>query len=116
MGAEPWSYFVPYEPNIQSVLDKLRQQEFAAGRFRGSELNPSILDIERVSNDADYGVVCPLSPSEVARYFGNDKPTREMIGANMDFYEDIERGQGIYIVGYKDDKPSEIFFAGYSFD
>ena len=132
MGAEPWSYFVPYEPNIQSVLDKLRQQEFAAGRFRGSELNPatieeafenmdadgtaSILDIERVSNDADYGIVCPLSPSEVARYFGNDKPTREIIGANMDFYEDIERGQGIYIVVYKDEKPSEIFFAGYSFD
>ena len=132
MGAEPWSYFVPYDPNIQSVLDKLRQQEFAAGRFRGSELNPatieeafenmdadgtaSILDIERVSNDADYGVVCPLSPNEVARYFGNDKPTREMIEANMDFYEDIERGQGIYIVVYKDDKPSEIFFAGYSFD
>jgi len=132
MGAEPWSYFVPYEPNIQSALDKLRQQEFAAGRFRGSELNPatieeafenmdadgtaSILDIERVGNDADYGVVCPLSLSEVTRYFGNDKPTREMIEANMDFYEDIERGQGIYIVVYKDDKPSEIFFAGYSFD
>lgn len=81
MGAEPWNYFVPYEPNIQSALGKLRQQEFAAGRFRGSELNPtsieeacksmdadgtaSILDIERISDDADYSTVYPLSASEL---------------------------------------------------
>jgi len=132
MGAEPWEYFVPYEPNIQTALDKLRQQEFAAGRFRGSELNPttieeafenmdadgtaSILDIERVSKGADYGAVCPLPSSELTRYFGTNKPTHGMIEANQDFYEDIERGQGIYIVVYKDEKPSEIFFAGYSFD
>jgi hypothetical protein len=132
MGAEPWDYFVPYEPNIQTALDKLRQREFAAGRFRGSELSPttieeafenmdadgtaSILDIERVSDEADYGAVCPVSSSELNRYFGTDKPTREMIEANVDLYEDIERGQGIYTVVYKDGKPSEIFFAGYSFD
>ena len=132
MGAEPWDYFVTYEPNIQTALDKLRQREFAAGRFRGSELNPtsireafenmdadgtaSILDIERVSDEADYGAVCPLSSSELTRYFGTDKPTRDQITTNMDYYEDIERGQGIYIIVYKDDKPSEIFFAGYSFD
>jgi len=132
MGAEPWHYFVPYEPNVESALEKLRHQEFAAGRFRGSELQPSsieeacenmdadgtasILDIERVSDEADYGAVCPLPSSEVTRYFGTDKPTREIIEANMDFYKDIERGQGIYLVVYKDGKPSEIFFAGYSFD
>lgn len=29
---------------------------------------------------------------------------------------DIDRGQGVYIVAYRDGKPSEIFFAGYSFD
>jgi hypothetical protein len=132
MGAEAWDYFVPYEPNIQTALDKLRRQEFAAGRFRGSELNPtsieeafenmdadgtaSILDIERVSDEADFSAVCPLSAGELTRYFGTDKPTREVIEANQDFYEDIECGQGIYIVVYKDNKSSEIFIAGYSFD
>ena len=39
--------------------------------------------------------------------FATEQPTRDMIEANMDFFEQIERGQGIY---------SEIFFAGYSFD
>ena len=39
-----------------------------------------------------------------------------MIEKNSAFYENIERGQGIYIIAYQDGKPSEIFFGGYSFD
>ena len=39
MGAEPWEYFVPYEPDIQAALHKLRQREFAgdAAPFVGLE-------------------------------------------------------------------------------
>ena len=29
---------------------------------------------------------------------------------------DLERGQGVYIVLYRGDTPSELLFAGYSFD
>ncbi len=132
MGAEPWEYVVPYEPDIQSALNHLRHREFTAGRFRGSELHPasieeafenmdadgtaSILDMERVSTTADYGAVCPLSASDLTRYFGTEQPTRAQIEATRDFYEDIERGQGIYVIVYKDHQPSELYFAGYSFD
>jgi len=76
----------------------------------------SILDMERVSNTADYGVVVRLPDSELIEFFGTDKPTREMIEANDDFFEMLERGQGIYIVAYRDGEPAEIFFAGYSYD
>ncbi len=76
----------------------------------------SILDIERIGTTPDYGVACPLSKEELIEHFGTDKPTREMISKNYDLFEDIERGQAIYIIVYKNDKPSEIFFAGYSFD
>ncbi len=48
--------------------------------------------------------------------FGKTRPTREMVEENEDLWEDLERGQGIYIVLYKDNQPDEIFFAGYSFD
>jgi hypothetical protein len=48
--------------------------------------------------------------------YGTTKPTREMIENNMDFFEGIERGHCIYIIVYKDEKPDEILFAGYSFD
>ena len=132
MGAEPWNYFVPYEGDIEAALEKLREREFHAGRFRGSELNPatieeafenmdadgtaSILDITQVADEPDFCTVAPLPDERLVELFGTKQPTRQMIVANQDFYEDIDRGQGVYIIVYKDGKPSELFFAGYSFD
>jgi hypothetical protein len=132
MGAEPWDYFVPYEKDIQAALDKLRQREFRAGRYRGSEEDPatieeavenmdadgtgSILDITHIAEEPDFCAVAPLSAEELVQLFGTDRPTREMIERSTDLYEDIDRGQGVYIIAYKDGKPSEIFFGGYSFD
>jgi len=39
-----------------------------------------------------------------------------MIKENMALFEEIERGQALYIVVHKDDRPSELFFAGISYD
>lgn len=132
MGAEPWDYFVPYEANVQSALDKLKEREFRAGRYRYSEENPatiedareiadadgtgSILDIDSIGDEPDFGVVARLSDEELIELFGTAQPTRAMIEENLDFYEEIERGQGVYIIAYRDGKPSEIFFGGYSYD
>ncbi len=49
-------------------------------------------------------------------YTSTTQPTREMVEENMDFLEDVERGHGVYIILYQDGQPSEILFAGYSFD
>ena len=76
----------------------------------------SILDMARVSDEVDYGSVTPVSDDDLVNLFGTSKPTREMIESNDELFEALERGQGVYIVAYRDDKPSEIFFAGYSFD
>ena len=44
MGAHPWSYFVPYQENIQAALETLRQEEFRAGRFyQPDEVRPGFL-------------------------------------------------------------------------
>ncbi len=48
--------------------------------------------------------------------YGTEQPSHEMVEHNMDFFEDIGRGQGIYIIVYKDGQPSELFFTDYSFD
>ena len=82
----------------------------------GADGTRSILDISIVGDSPDFFTVCPLPDKELERLFGTKKPTHEMVEQNMDFYEDIERGQGIYIVIYKDGSPSEYFFGGYSFD
>ena len=132
MGAEPWLYFTPYQRNVDAALDELRQQEFAAGRFRGSELEPgsieeamenadadgtgSILDIMIVSTEPDFCAVAPLSKDEIVAIYGTDHPTREIVDMRHDFYENSERGQGVYFIIYKDGQPHELCFAGYSFD
>ena len=76
----------------------------------------SILDMERVSDAPDYCAVAPLPEEDLIELFGTNKPTREMVEGGDELFASMERGQGVYIVVYKDDQPSEIFFAGYSFD
>ena len=147
MGAEPYWYFVPYQPEIQAALQELRRREFQAGRYNpavpfpvypvgpkspspgaqhasiadavqaaGASGTRSILDAERVAAQPDYFAVAPLAPSVLQQLYGTKTPTHEMIQKNRDFLDDVERGQGVYIVIYKDDHPDELFFAGYSFD
>jgi hypothetical protein len=76
----------------------------------------SILDIEEIGDMIQIGVAAPLDDESLEDLYETAQPTHEMIEANMDFFEKIDRGEAIYIVVYKDGKPDELFFAGYSFD
>jgi len=132
MGAEAWDYFVPYEEDIDQALQKLRVREFRAGRYNGAERHAasidevlenmdadgtrSILDMTHVAEEPEFFAVARFTKEQLLRVFGTERPTREMIEGNHDLYEELDRGQGAYVIVYKDGKPSEIFFAGYSFD
>jgi hypothetical protein len=146
MGAHPWFYFVPYEKDIAKGLEALREREFRAGRYNPSEPLPgfpvdprrlpgskhpsieaaraaasangtrSILDMTRISPRPDFGAVAPLDDAELMDLFGTIKPTRADIETSEAIFEQIERGQGIYIVVYEDNEPSQVYFAGYSYD
>ncbi len=76
----------------------------------------SILDLDHVSEFPELCAVAPLSANELQDLYSTTQPTREMVEQKMDFLEDVERGQGVYIILYQDDQPREILFAGYSFD
>jgi hypothetical protein len=76
----------------------------------------SILDLDHISDEPDFCAACRLPDAVLEDLYGTAQPTRQMIEQNMGFLEDIERGQGVYIVVYRDGKPHELFFAGYSFD
>lgn len=82
----------------------------------------SILDMEDVADepadpdgDPPFCVVSPLPPELLEELYGTTQPTREMV-EDLAFLEDIERGTGVYLVVYANGRPSEICFAGYSFD
>ena len=76
----------------------------------------SILDMQSVSDKPGSGVVARMDDRSLIELFGTTRPTRVMVEMNQDFFEQIDRGQGIYIVLYHNGKPDEILFAGYSYD
>ena len=135
MGATPYSYYVKYQPNLQAALRDLRDREFKAGRY-SPEPDPaaphasiadallaaeadgtaSILDLDTVADRPGFGVAHRLGEAQLQQLFGTTRPTHQMIENSDDLFDQIDRGQGVCIVVYKDDQPDEIFFAGYSFD
>jgi hypothetical protein len=146
VGAHPYWYFVPYNEDVDAALQALRDREFKAGRYNPATMFPnfpvgpsspgpgvqhdsieealedaaedgtrSILDIQEVADEPDFCVAAPLSPAEMQQFFGTTQPTHAML-ETLDFIEDLERGHCVYAVAYKNGKPDELFFAGYSFD
>ena len=96
-------------PRHQSI-DKARE----AAQEEGTR---SILDIERIATTPDYFVAAPLPARELTRLFGTQPPSRMQVEARMDeLLDKIPRGQGIYLITYRDGQPDEIFFGGCSFD
>jgi hypothetical protein len=77
----------------------------------------TIQDLDHVSDVPEFlGAVTRLGDERIRSLYGTTKPTREMVEDNMDFFEDLDRGQGTYIVVYKNGHPDEILFAGMSVD
>jgi hypothetical protein len=132
MGAEPWSYFVDYQTDVEQALQELRAVEFAAGRYRYAEEQPqsieeaieiadadgtgSILDMLAVGGQPDFGVLAPFTPTELTQYFGSATPSRQAIESTYEHYDNIERGHGRYAVVFDGGQPAELYFAGYSYD
>jgi hypothetical protein len=88
-----------------------------AVRAAADEGTRSILDIERVGTQAGHGVAAPVDVSELRDMWGTDKPTRAVVDARKDeILGDLDRGDCVYLVIYDEDRPSEFFFAGYSYD
>ncbi len=145
MGAEPWSCFVSYQADIKAALLSAQEQEFAAGRYRiGDPDNPpetidearsqseadgtcSVLDMIGVIDTphevedeqylgTDYGMVAPLSAERLVALYGTEKPSHETVAGDSEVYSWLDRGIGSFVIVYDGDAPSEIYFAGYSFD
>jgi hypothetical protein len=147
MGAHFYYYIVPFDPDIQAALDRLREREFNAGRYNpvmpfidfpitpaspapgpqhdspedalvdaDADGTRSILDIASISDFPDFGAAAPLSEDILDSLYGTIQPTRQQVEPEMAFAEDLERGEAVYIVLHANGQPSELLFAGYSFD
>lgn len=148
MGAHPWFYLAPYQPDVRRAMLELRDHEFRAGRYNpvvpfphmtggapgaqhasieeareaaDADGTRSIVDMDDVADepadpdDPQYGVVSPVALELLQGLYGTTQSTRQMV-SDLAFLEEVERGTGVYVVVYDQGKPSELCFAGYSFD
>ena len=79
----------------------------------------SILDLDHLATEPEFGAVCPLPNHLTLELFGTLHPTRAQFEQAEDFWENEffeERGQGVYVLLYQNGQPNEIVFAGYSCD
>lgn len=146
MGAHPWLYRVPYDPDPGKALTELREREFMAGRYNPAEpflrfpIDPrhrpgakhptidsarraagasgtrSILDMRGISARAAPGAVTPLDEDDLMDVFSTLKPTASHLEDDEALFDLIERGHGVSFVIYANEAPSEICFAGFSYD
>ena len=64
-----------------------------------------------------FGTVSPLTESQLLAVCGTTKPTRQQVEQKQTQLEKLrERGEGLYIVVYANDNPTEIYFTGFSGD
>ncbi len=146
MGAVPYWYVVKYQPDVNAALQELREREFRAGRYHpvmehpplptgpnppapgarhrsirqavraaGANGTRSILDLEHVSDRPKFRAVSPLPQELLLELFGTTRPTRQAVEQSP-LSEKLERGQGVYIILYRNDHPDEIYFAGLTCD
>lgn len=110
----PFPHF-PVDPNDQGpgAEHDTIEEAFEDADADGTR---SILDLMAVGDEPDFGVAARLDDEALMGYFGTTRPSHEMVARNWAFHEDIERGQGIYLVVYKNGEPDELFFTGYSYD
>jgi len=136
VGASGWSYFVPYQADIEAALQNLRQEAFAQGNYYNpidSDPGPqtmeeliqlcdlegthSVIDMTNVSTRPDFGVVSSLTKQEYLDIFQTATPTREMIERAAARLQTLRDGwQGVYVLAHTDGVPTEIFFTGFSGD
>lgn len=83
-----------------SILEALKISDATGTR--------SILDMQRVSETPELGTVSPLPVGQLRELFGTEHPSREVIEQSEDFIERLDRGQGVYIITYREGKPDGI--------
>jgi len=137
MSGTAWRYFVPYEPDFQQALDRLRQKAFDRGAYlqpwtdrAGPVVGPpadiaeavercgaggthSILDVVAFSLVPGVGLAHLVGQAEATRLFGTPRPSREDVDDHkFALVHHLDTGHARVMVVYQAGVPSELYFEG----
>jgi hypothetical protein len=146
VGASGWSYVVEYRGDPGAALAELRYTTLSRGDYFWDSVSDghlgsrpaslaaldalreteefweigthSVLDVDRVvpGPTGPEGTVRPLSQRETVALFGTATPTRAHFDAVAGTLPPDEGWRGVYLLLYRDGRPTEIAFWGCSGD
>ncbi len=137
MGAFSWKWVAPFGPDALKILQEAREQAFREraygkpyerGQPRSRTLQAlekataedgtcSIIDVHDIGDAPGCGVAGPFPRMVLQNALGTVKPTLAEAEERLSrLYEHLSRGQAAYVVCYRDGKPHEVLFLGYSYD
>lgn len=100
-------------PDATTQGEKIRQLQFL-NQETGTR---SILDIERISPNREFGSATPLTKQELIQLFDTEEPTSELVGSNLGSIAGLcGRYMAVCMSVFRDGAPYEILFCGYSAD
>jgi len=78
----------------------------------------SVIDMTDVADEPGHTMVSPAPQEYLMELFGTTEPTVAAIEAAIEAHaiHGFNRWHGMYLIGYVDNKPVEIFFVGHSGD
>jgi hypothetical protein len=124
MGARPFWYFVPYDPNTGRAFEQLRANELrpppdadGAAKLWSGDAPRAMLRAFRFGETLGFALVAPLPSDVLAEVYGTQTPDHATVVTKLvELFECLDRGRCAYIIIYQNGAPSELLFAGYSFD
>lgn len=116
----------------KALLQKYGGWEAAVGILRelwGGWGTQSILDIEGISEEPEQGFASAFHDEDLRRMFGTTQPSRAVLNEfliketgvepedqiqSTGFFDSIGKGEGRYIILFQGERPSDIYWVGYS--
>lgn len=97
------------KPPFRTIDDAIAESDAAGTR--------SILDVMVVAKKPGPGVASPFHPQDVEDLFGVANPSPALVDNHLELLvEDVPRGECRYLVMHEAGKPTEILFAGWSYE
>ena len=133
MGASAWSYFIPYQDDVQHAFRQLQQQVFANGNYLKPWQEPSaphipspgvpnnIEELLTLAGTTGTHSILDLSATMQLQHVSSDvleqifatmHPTHALVEAAEQGWELWTLADGDYLIVYRAGEPDELYFFG----
>jgi hypothetical protein len=127
MGSDSWESWTTWSGSLTRTLAAAQQEALAEQGYASQDEaleateadgTASVLDITGgLSDSVEAGSCWQVGDDELEAALGTARPTRAQVEKGLHaLHENLGRGESLCIVAWKSGEPSDVVFAGWSYD